>query len=129
VATGGRLVAESYECFRQDLDNIRKVGALSRTPRAPLTFHTLTFHAALPCEKILFGTCPLDAVSSARGLLFFYSPQGVYKLPWDMTNPSHRQYNPLFVLGRCGWLALSLLVYMSYVECSASHGRWLVKMH
>ena len=22
---------------------------------------------------------------------------GAYKLPWDMTTPSHRQFNPLFV--------------------------------
>jgi hypothetical protein len=24
--------------------------------------------------------------------------QGAFKLPWDMTTVSHRQYNPLFVL-------------------------------
>ena len=24
--------------------------------------------------------------------------EGAYKLPWDMTTPGHRQYNPLFVL-------------------------------
>eukprot|EP00191_Tetraselmis_sp_GSL018_P014080 CAMPEP_0177587304 /NCGR_PEP_ID=MMETSP0419_2-20121207/5565_1 /TAXON_ID=582737 /ORGANISM="Tetraselmis sp., Strain GSL018" /LENGTH=470 /DNA_ID=CAMNT_0019077315 /DNA_START=166 /DNA_END=1579 /DNA_ORIENTATION=+ len=26
--------------------------------------------------------------------------KGIYKLPWDMTTLSHRQYNPLFVLGK-----------------------------
>lgn len=25
---------------------------------------------------------------------------GLYKMPWDMTTLSHRQYNPLFVLSR-----------------------------
>eukprot|EP00775_Hariotina_reticulata_P007520 gene7520-7731_t len=25
---------------------------------------------------------------------------GKYKLPWDMTTPSHRQYNPLFILNK-----------------------------
>jgi hypothetical protein len=26
--------------------------------------------------------------------------QGAFKLPWDMTTISHRQYNPLFVLSK-----------------------------
>lgn len=29
-----------------------------------------------------------------------YIKDGQYKLPWDMTTLSHRQYNPLFVLGK-----------------------------
>jgi hypothetical protein len=24
--------------------------------------------------------------------------EGMYKLPWDMTTPTHRQYNPFWVL-------------------------------
>jgi hypothetical protein len=36
---------------------------------------------------------------------------GHYKLPWDMTTPSHQQFNPLHVLSR----SATRLVPMSYL--------------
>jgi ubiquinone/menaquinone biosynthesis C-methylase UbiE len=51
-------------------------------------------------EKLVRGgaTGPIAEALATYAQDFENIKAGLYKMPWDMTTPGHRQYNPLFVL-------------------------------